>query len=107
VYRAPIVYEFWVVCTRRLESRGFGRTPAEAGQLVNAVERGFRLLRDTEEVYDEWRLLVTSAADSGKQAHDARLVAAMRVHRIENIVTFNAAHFQRYREIGVVDGRVW
>jgi len=28
--------------------------------------------------------------------HDARLAAAMRVHELSRIVTFNIAHFSRY-----------
>jgi predicted nucleic acid-binding protein len=38
----------------------------------------------------------------GKNAHDARLVAAMIVHGIERILTFNNTHFQRYQEIDVI-----
>jgi predicted nucleic acid-binding protein len=40
---------------------------------------------------------------SGKNAHDARLVAAMVVHGIDSILTFNAQDFVRYREIRVLD----
>ena len=40
---------------------------------------------------------------SGKNAHDARLVAAMVVHEIESILTFNTGDFLRYEEIRVLD----
>jgi hypothetical protein len=40
---------------------------------------------------------------SGKNAHDARLVAAMLVHGIESILTFNTQDFFRYGEIRVLD----
>ena len=39
----------------------------------------------------------------GKQAHDTRLVAAMRVHGLTHLLTFNARNFNRYEEITVVD----
>jgi hypothetical protein len=44
---------------------------------------------------------------SGKNAHDARLVAAMIVHGVSSILTFNAKDFTRYAEIVVVDPRTF
>jgi hypothetical protein len=38
----------------------------------------------------------------GKNAHDARLVAAMRVHGLTHLLTFNAQDFRRYPGINVV-----
>jgi predicted nucleic acid-binding protein len=38
----------------------------------------------------------------GKQAHDARLVAAMKRHSINQILTFNTADFARYAEITAI-----
>ncbi len=40
---------------------------------------------------------------SGKNAHDARLVAAMMVHGISRILTFNVGDFMRYAGIAVLD----
>jgi len=39
---------------------------------------------------------------SGKPAHDARLVAATRVHGITDILTFDKSGFSRYPGIEVV-----
>jgi predicted nucleic acid-binding protein len=36
---------------------------------------------------------------SGKNTHDARLVASMRAHGIAGILTFNVQDFARYEEI--------
>ncbi|MCA1639831.1 MAG: hypothetical protein LC768_16145 [Acidobacteria bacterium] len=33
---------------------------------------------------------------SGKTTHDARIVAAMQTHKIENLLTFNVSDFKRY-----------
>jgi predicted nucleic acid-binding protein len=41
----------------------------------------------------------------GKKSHDARLVAAMITHNIDNILTFNTDDFLRYSEIIPVDPR--
>lgn len=40
---------------------------------------------------------------SGKKANDARLVAAMRVHGLQRIVTFNTDDFRRFPEIQAID----
>ncbi len=38
----------------------------------------------------------------GKQTHDARLVAAMERHQIVEVITFNDAHFRRYKNLTVL-----
>jgi predicted nucleic acid-binding protein len=42
---------------------------------------------------------------SGVHVHDAKLVAAMIVHGIDQILTFNVDDFARYSEIQVVHPR--
>jgi predicted nucleic acid-binding protein len=42
---------------------------------------------------------------SGVQVHDARLVAAMRVHGVKSILTFNDRDFTRYTDIDAVHPR--
>jgi predicted nucleic acid-binding protein len=39
---------------------------------------------------------------SGVQVHDARLVAAMRVHGVRRILTFNTKDFARFDDIEAV-----
>jgi predicted nucleic acid-binding protein len=45
---------------------------------------------------------VKQHAVSGKSAHDARIVAAMIVHGIERLVTFNVRDFKRYEGIIII-----
>ncbi len=52
---------------------------------------------------DEWERVVTKYRVLGKNTHDARLVAAMKVHGIENLLTFNVQDFKRYPDISVLD----
>jgi predicted nucleic acid-binding protein len=40
--------------------------------------------------------------DTGKSTHDARLVAAMRVHQVTHILTFNIQDFTRYPGINIL-----
>jgi predicted nucleic acid-binding protein len=42
---------------------------------------------------------------SGVQVHDARLVAAMRVHGVKRILTFNERDFARYADVEAVHPR--
>jgi predicted nucleic acid-binding protein len=94
--------EFWNVATRPIEKNGFGLAPANADRLLRLVERLFPLLPDSPTVYTEWRRLVVSFGVSGIQAHDARIVAAMIVHGVTHILTFNTTDFVRYGTKGIV-----
>jgi predicted nucleic acid-binding protein len=94
--------EFWNVATRPVEKNGFGLVPADTERLLRLVERLFPLLPDSPAVYPEWRRLVISFGVSGVQVHDARLVAAMIVHSMTHILTFNTADFVRYTTVGIV-----
>lgn len=94
--------EFWNVATRPLDRNGFGLTPADTDRLLRLIERLFPLLPDSPEVYQEWRRLVVSFGVSGVKVHDARIVAAMMVHSVTRILTFNTTDFVRFTSVGVV-----
>lgn len=94
--------EFWNVSTRPTERNGFGRTSFETGQLLQRLERLFRLLPDSPATYPEWKRLVVNYSVLGVQVHDARLVAAMLVHDVTHILTFNTQDFTRYAPEGIV-----
>ena len=96
------LFELWTVVTRPVANNGFGLGPAQADRVLTRVERLVGRLPDSDEVYAKWRQLVVAYAVSGKETHDARLVAAMLVHGIKRILTFDRADFARYREIEVV-----
>ncbi len=59
-------------------------------------------LPDTPAIYTEWLRLVTAQPVTGRQVHDARIVAAMKVHGLSNILTFNVSDFKRYPQINAV-----
>ncbi len=75
--------------TRSLERNGLGRTAAEAEAEVNRLKSFFPLLLDPSVVYQEWEQLVVMYGVIGVNVHDARLVAAMLVHGLTHILTFN------------------
>jgi len=94
--------EFWNVATRPLDRNGFGLAPASADRLLRLVERLFPVLPDSPAVYPQWRRLVVDFGVSGIQVHDARIAAAMLVHGVTHILTFNTTDFVRYGTRGIV-----
>lgn len=98
-----VLYELWVVATRPLMANGLGFTTAQADAELVRLLGLFPLLSDTAGIFPEWRTLVATHQVSGRNAHDARLVAAMAVHGLTHILTFNTAHFARFPGITVLD----
>lgn len=94
--------EFWAVASRPLSANGLGLTIEDTAIEVQNTKYFCRLLNELP-VHEEWLRLVTKYRVSGKNVHDARLVAAMVVHGVEQILTFNGADFARYAEISVLD----
>jgi predicted nucleic acid-binding protein len=93
------LYEFWVVGTRPTAQNGLGFTSAQAQAELNRFKNQFNVYDDTPAVRTTWEQLVAKYGVIGKNAHDARLVAAMVVHGVKTLLTFNVADFQRFQEI--------
>jgi predicted nucleic acid-binding protein len=91
--------EFWAVATRPVSSNGLGLSIAEAEVEVISLKTLFALLPDTPEIFSAWEKIVLQYQVSGKQAHDARLVAAMNVHNVTHLLTFNTADCKRFSGI--------
>lgn len=95
--------EFWNVATRPADKNGVGRTIEQTERDVQAIESSFTILPDGPAIYPEWRRLVVAHSVLGKQVHDARLVAAMNVNRITDLLTFNGDDFKRFPNITIID----
>jgi predicted nucleic acid-binding protein len=104
-YTSQNLAEFWNTCTRSVERNGYGLSPAETDRRTGLIEAQLRLLPDNVAVHQEWRRLVVVHCVSGVQVHDARLVAAMRVHGVKRILTFNDKDFSRYKDIEAIHPR--
>ncbi len=96
-------YEFWVVCTRPAAQNGLGMSFAAAQAELARIKTLFTLLEDTPDIFPQWEQLVLQYQIQGKNAHDARLVAAMMVHGLSRILTFNVGDFQRYQTLTVLE----
>jgi predicted nucleic acid-binding protein len=57
---------------------------------------------ETAEIFPTWRKLVLHHRVSGIHVYDARIVAAMTVHQVSKILTFDLDDFKRYASITVV-----
>ena len=95
--------EFWNVCTRPLDKNGLGYSLTETQAEIKKIKFFFPLLSDSPAIYPEWERLVSIYQVKGVNVHDARLVAAMLVHKLTHILTFNSDDFRRYSEIIVVN----
>lgn len=95
--------EFWAVATRPVSYNGLGLTLEETEQELAEFKSIFTLRLDIQIIYFEWERLVKLHKVSGKQVHDARIVAAMLAHRIDTLLTFNIQDFKRYHEIQIAN----
>ncbi|UUO08545.1 type II toxin-antitoxin system VapC family toxin [Blastopirellula sp. J2-11] len=97
-----VIYEYWVVATRPAAQNGLGLSAEQAAQELERLSDFFDLQRDERAIFEQWRQLVSTHQVLGKNAHDARLVAAMLRHGISHLLTLNPRDFQRYPAINVI-----
>jgi len=95
--------EFWAVATRPKANNGLGWSIERAEQELRSLKNLFVVLADTDAILPEWEKLVVHCRVSGKQAHDARLVAAMNVHNLTQLLTFNTNDFKRFPGITAIN----
>jgi len=91
--------EFWAVATRPETSNGLGLTVEEVAARISVIKSTLTLLPDVEGIFEEWERLVVQHQVLGKQVYDARLVAAMTVHGLTHLLTFNTNDFKRFTNI--------
>lgn len=97
------IIECWAVATRPVANNGLNLSIEDAARELQGLKLLFEMLPDVPNIFTEWLQLVIKHRVAGKQAHDARLVAAMQAHGIAHLLTFNAKDFARYDSITVVE----
>ena len=90
------IAEAWNVATRPIQNNGFGFSVPMALAQVDYIERSLRLLPEAAAIYPEWKRLIVKHNVLGVNVHDTRLVAAMNVHGIGKILTFDVGDFSRF-----------
>jgi len=88
------IVEFWAAATRPASANGLGMTTEQAALELGNLKSLFHLLPKVR-IHTEWERIVRKYQVSGKSVHDARQVAAMIVHGIGEILTFNMQDFAR------------
>ena len=99
---AQVLIEMWSVITRPAPVNGLGFTPSRADIAVGKLIRTLSLLPEPPDIALRWRALAKEVQVSGRQVHDARLVAFMHFHGLPEIVSLNADDFRRYRGITAI-----
>ncbi|HXD32260.1 MAG TPA: PIN domain-containing protein [Pyrinomonadaceae bacterium] len=100
---AQNLIEFWAVATRPIVNNGLGLSVAQTEIEISRLKNLFALVPDTPDIFSEWEKIVRQYQVSGKQVHDARLVAAMLVHDLTHLLTFNDGDFKRFPQITTVN----
>jgi predicted nucleic acid-binding protein len=90
------------VATRPANVNGLGLSFGQIETEVAALKMHYELIEETPAVFAEWEKLVSLHAIVGKNVHDAHLVAAMQVHGITHLLTFNKQDFHRFTSITVI-----
>jgi len=90
-----ILIEFRNFATRPTAQNGLGMTAQQADSESIKYEAAYPLLADTPDIYPAWKQIVQSLGVTGKQVHDARLIAVCQVHQVTHLLSFNVGHFAR------------
>lgn len=98
-----VLREFLVVCTRPIGVNGLGLTPRAAIGNVAAIIERCTVLEENRAVAARLRQLAKTAACTGKQIHDANIVATMQTHGVHRLLTDNRADFRRFDGLDIVD----
>lgn len=93
------LYEFWSVATREIKYNGLGLSISDAQTELARLKSLFSYLPDTPAVCSQCERLIVQYAVMGRDSHDTRIVAAMNVHGVTHLLTFNKDDFKRYTNI--------
>jgi len=91
-----ILREYLVVATRKQEVNGLGLAVGDALANVAAFVGRCRFLAEDQQVAERLRKLLRDVACSGKQVHDANVVATCLAHGVGGVVTANLGDFERF-----------
>ncbi|MBO0832138.1 MAG: PIN domain-containing protein [Actinobacteria bacterium] len=91
-----VMREYLSVSTRPVDRNGLGLQQADAIANVRAFRTRTTMLAEDVVVADTLLRLLDEVTCSGKQVHDANVVATMLVHGIDWLITINVADFSRF-----------
>lgn len=91
-----ILREYLSVATRPVAHNGLGMDRRAALANVRQLRARLHLLAENEKVADRLMELLDAVECTGKQVHDANVVATALVHGIDTIITLNVGDFARF-----------
>jgi predicted nucleic acid-binding protein len=91
-----VLREYLAVATRPASGNGLGLSMPDALENARAIRARTTLLAEDGAVADRLAVLLADIECTGKQVHDANLVATMLVHGVRAVVTMNLADFARF-----------
>jgi predicted nucleic acid-binding protein len=95
-----VLREYLAVVTR--DQAGQSAMPmANALEDVARLQQSFEIALETPGVFNRLTLLLATLPGSGKQVHDANLVATMLEHGVRRLLTYNQRDFRRFA--GLID----
>jgi predicted nucleic acid-binding protein len=92
-----ILREYLAVATRPAPQNGLGLTQSDAVANARAFRDRLRVLDETAQVRERLLGLLDETACTGRQIHDANVVATMLAHGLDVVVTMNVRDFARFR----------
>ncbi|HEY1377331.1 MAG TPA: type II toxin-antitoxin system VapC family toxin [Gemmataceae bacterium] len=92
--------EFRNTATRARTANGLGLSVTATENKAALFEATFPVLPETPDIFPAWKAIVRALGVTGKQVHDARLVAVCHVHGVTHLLTFNVRHFARLAATG-------
>lgn len=99
VLTPQIVREYLAVATRPTEVNGLGLPADTADRNLGRLLADIALLPENDATVAVLRDLVRRGSATGKQIHDANVVAVALAHGARTIVTDNARHFSRFEDL--------
>lgn len=99
-----IVREYLSVATRLIKLNGLGLSRPDAIANARTLRGRLGLLGESHKVNDRLLELLDDIDCTGKQVHDANVVATMLVHGIDTLVTLNRSDFARFEALVDVVG---
>lgn len=96
VFPSQVAREFLVVATRPTAVDGLGLSPKAALENLTAFRRNVRLLPEEKPLLATLLRIVEDLSLEGKRIHDAHIVAAAVVHKVQWVVTLNSGDFQSF-----------
>ncbi len=91
-----ILREYLVVATRPVEQNGLSLSAAVASENVAKLRGRMLFCDETRAVFTRLQELMAEVGFTGKQVHDANVVATALTHGVSSVVTANTAHFERF-----------